>query len=219
MRPTAPDRLVIATGNAHKLDEYRALLPGLPLVGLAGFPPAPEPVEDAPDFVGNALIKARAGAARTGWPTLADDSGIGVAALGWAPGVRSARYAPGTDRDRLEALLAATADADDRRARFTCAIAVAGLPAGALAGPLPTGVERRGDCLVAVGLVEGRLTRGPRGEGGFGYDAIFALPDGRTAAEVPPGEKHAVSHRGRASRVIAPVLRRIFLVDEAGTHV
>lgn len=218
MRQPPPDRLVIATGNAHKLDEYRELLPGLPLVGLGGFPPAPEPVEDAPDYIGNALIKARAGAARTGLPTLADDSGIGVAALDWAPGVRSARYAPGSDRDRLFALLAATADAEDRRARFTCAIAVAALPPHALDRPLPAGVQRRGDCLVAVGTVDGVLTRSPRGESGFGYDPIFELPDGRTAAELGSEEKHAISHRGRASRIIGPALRGIFLVDEGQTH-
>lgn len=202
--------LVIATGNSHKLEEYRDLLPGLPLRGLGDFPPAPPVIEDAPDYVGNALLKALAGHAHTGLPTLADDSGIGVAALDWAPGVRSARYAPGTDRDRLEALLAATAEADDRRARFTCAIAVAGLPPDALDGPLPAGVERRGDCLVAVGTVDGVLTRTPRGESGFGYDPIFELPDGRTAAEVPAEAKHAVSHRGRATRLIGPALRAIF---------
>lgn len=210
-------KLVIATGNAHKLDEYRALLPGLPLASLADFPPAPEVVEDAPDFVGNALLKARAAAAHTGRPTLADDSGIGVAALDWAPGVRSARYAPGSDRDRLEALLKATREATDRRARFTCAIAVAGLPAAALAD-LPPGIARHGDCAVAVGTVDGRLTRAPRGDGGFGYDPIFELPDGRTAAEIGAAEKHAVSHRGRAARIIGPWLRRIFLVDDAGAR-
>ncbi len=208
-RPQTPT-LVIATGNAHKLDEYRELLPGLPLVGLDGFPPGPPVVEDAPDYIGNALIKARAGHARSGRPTLADDSGIGVAALDWAPGVRSARYAPGSDRDRLEALLAATADAEDRRARFTCAIAIAGLPESALDGPLPDGVQRHGDCLVGLGTVDGTLTRAPRGESGFGYDPIFRLPDGRTAAEVGSAEKHAISHRGRATRIVAPVLRRIF---------
>lgn len=209
-----PRRLVICTGNAHKLGEYRGLLPGVSLTSLAEFPSMGEIVEDAPDFVGNAIIKARAGYAHTGLPTLADDSGIGVAALGWAPGVRSARYAPGSDRDRLEALLAATAEATDRRARFDCVIAVAGLPprvADATASPL----EWRDGCLIARGRVEGRLTRAPRGAGGFGYDPIFALPDGRTAAELSAAEKHAISHRGRASRALAPFLTRI-LVDSDG---
>ncbi len=200
-------RLVVATGNAHKLGEFRQLLPGLPLASLADFPPMPEVVEDAPDFAGNAVLKARAAHAHTGAPCLADDSGIEVAALGWAPGVRSARYVPGSDRDRLEALLAATADATDRRARFTAVIAVAGLPADA---PLPPGAWRQDGCVCTRGVVEGALTHAPRGADGFGYDPIFALPDGRTTAELSTDEKHAVSHRGRAARAIEPLLRQIF---------
>ena len=114
------------------------------------------------------------------------------------------------DTHALEALLAAMRDHADRRARFTCAIAVAGLPSAALDGSLPAGIERHGECLVTCGTVDGTLTRSPRGESGFGYDPIFELPDGRTAAEVASAEKHAISHRGRATRIIAPVLRRIF---------
>lgn len=200
-------RLVVATGNAHKLGEFRELLPGLPLASLADFPPMPEVIEDAPDFAGNAVLKARAAHAHTGLPCLADDSGIEVAALGWAPGVRSARYVEGSDRDRLEALLAATADATDRRARFTAVIAVAGLPKGAA---LPPGAWWRDGCVCTRGVVEGALTRAPRGADGFGYDPIFALPDGRTTAELAADEKHAVSHRGRAARAIEPLLRQLF---------
>lgn len=208
----SPARLVVATGNRHKLEELRSLLPGLPLVGLDAFPGAPEPVEDAPDFAGNAIIKARAAHAHTGLPALADDSGIEVAALGWGPGVRSARYVPGTDADRRRALLRAVGDATDRRARFVCVIAVAGLPDDA---PLPPGLERRNGCVLARGVVEGEIAREERGAGGFGYDPIFELPpdaDGRrrTTAELSAAEKHAVSHRGHAARALLPLLRRSF---------
>ena len=185
--------LLVATGNAHKLDELRQLLPGIPLVGLADFPPAPEVVEDAPDFAGNALLKAQAAHARTGHLTLADDSGIEVAHLDWAPGIHSARYVPGSDDDRLHALLAACEDATDRRARFRCVVALVGL------GDAP---------FFGEGVVEGVLTRAPRGTHGFGYDPIFELPDGRAMAELGD-EKHAISHRGRAAREIIELLKEL----------
>lgn len=194
-------RWVVASGNAHKIDELRALLPEVALLGLGAFPPMAEPVEDAPDFVGNALIKARAVWAHTGAPSLADDSGISVAALGGAPGVHSARWVPGTDRDRLEALLARMAGVADRHAWFTCAVAVAGLPASLRAAPIPTeaaGLRWHGDCLVALGRVDGVLAEAAAGAGGFGYDPIFRLPDGRTLGEVSAAEKHRISHRARA---------------------
>ncbi len=200
-------RLLVATGNAHKLSEFGELLPGIPLVGLDAFPPAPEPVEDAPDFAGNAILKARAAFERTGAPTLADDSGIEVAALGWGPGIHSARYVPGTDADRRAALLRNVGDAEDRRARFVCVIAVAGLPEGL---PLPGGLERRDGCVLARGVVEGEIGFEERGANGFGYDPLFVLPSGRTTAELSSEEKHAVSHRGRAARAILPVLRAHF---------
>ena len=188
--------LVIATSNAHKLDEYRTLLPGIPLRALSDWPDAPDPVEDAPDFVGNAIIKAKSAHAHTGLPCLADDSGIGVAYLDWAPGVRSARYAPGSDLDRRLALLQATSGVVDRRARFTCAIAIAGLPSDL---EFPANITRRSGCIIAQGVVEGALTQAPRGQHGFGYDPIFELPDGRTAAELTPAEKHQISHRANAT--------------------
>jgi XTP/dITP diphosphohydrolase len=202
-------RLVVATGNRHKLAELHELLPGIPLVGLDAFPPAPEPVEDAPDFEGNAIIKAHAARERTGLPSLADDSGIEVAALSWGPGVHSARYVPGSDRDRRLALLRAVGDATDRRARFTCLIAVAGLPDDLV---LPPGLWRREGCVLARGVVEGEIGFEERGEHGFGYDPIFELPDrGRlTTAELPPDEKNAISHRGRAARAVFPLLRTVF---------
>ncbi len=207
-------KLLVATGNAHKLEEFAELLPGIELCSLRDFPPAPEVVEDAPDFAGNAILKARAGWERTGVVTLADDSGIEVACLDWAPGIHSARYVEGTDADRLSALLRNTEDATDRRARFRCLIAVAGLPEDL---PLPEGLVRRDGCVLAEGRVDGVLTRAPRGESGFGYDPIFELPDGRTSAELSSEEKHAISHRGRAARAVFPALRTFFL-DGGGSR-
>lgn len=200
--PTPP--LVIATGNPHKVDEYRALLPGVPLDLARGLP---DVAEDAPDFIGNAILKAASAHAHLGRPVLADDSGLEVDALGGAPSVRSARYAPGTDRDRYQKLLAALGDRPDRAARFVCAIAIAGLPAEL---PLPPHLERRAGCIIARGTVDGTITRAPRGAHGFGYDPVFELPDGRTAAEQTATQKHAVSHRGVAARQVAPLLARFF---------
>lgn len=207
MSAGGPAALVIATGNAHKLGELRQLLPGQALLGLDAFAPMGEVVEDAPDFVGNAILKARAGQAHTGHVCLADDSGISVAALNGEPGVRSARWVAGSDRDRLDALLARMAGQGDRRAWFTCAIAVAGLPAGFReAYVCPPELRWVGGCLIAEGRVDGALTEAPSGEGGFGYDPIFRLPDGRTAGELSEAEKHQISHRGRAVAAIRPAL-------------
>lgn len=206
--------LVIATGNAHKVEEYARLFPGIPLRSLAEFDPMPEVVEDAPDFVGNAILKARAGYQHTGQPTLSDDSGLSVTALGGRPGVRSARYVPGSDQDRYEALLKEMDGMHDRSAWFSCAIAVAGLSRPAELSP---GVRWIDDCLVVEGRVDGVITRQPRGANGFGYDPIFELPNGRTTAELMPSEKHAISHRGQAARTIADTLT-IFFIDGSASH-
>ena len=214
----APRQLVVATGNAHKVEELRRLLPGVPFMGLDAFAPYPPPEEDAPDFVGNAIIKARAGYSHTGAPCLADDSGLSVDALGGAPGVRSARYVEGSDADRRRALLAALDHAGlsaPRTARFDCVLAVAGLAEDL---PLPPGLIRVGGCVVAVGVCPGVILRADQGEGGFGYDAIFAPSEAavvssgardaalRSFAQVPPAVKNAVSHRGKAAALIAPFL-------------
>lgn len=199
--------LVIATGNPHKVEELGVLFPGVPLRPLSDFPGAPEPIEDAPDFAGNAIIKAKSALAHTGLPSLADDSGICVDCLGGAPGVYSARYVEGTDADRRHALHEAVGDAEDRGAQFMCVIAVAGLPDGL---PAFEGVERRDGCYVVTGIVHGRIVDGPeRGANGFGYDPIFELPErGLTTAELSAEEKHDISHRGLAARQIAPLLQR-----------
>ena len=180
-------RLVLATRNAHKLHELATLLDGHEIVEL---PDAVElPPEDGATFAENALAKARAAAAATGMPAIADDSGICVAALGGAPGVRSARWAgeDATDADNLRKLL-------DRapggaRLEYVCAIA--------FADP-GEGTEH-----VVEGRCQGTMTSEPRGAGGFGYDPAFVPDDdhsGRTMAELDRHEKDAISHRGRAAR-------------------
>jgi len=202
--------LVIATGNAHKIGELRSLLPGLPLVGLDAFPPVAAPDEDAPDYVGNAIIKARAAFEHTGAPSLADDSGLEVDGLDGAPGIHSARYAPGNDADRRRALLAALqarGPAASREARFVCVIAVAGLPPVVLGRARHAGLDVVSGCVVSRGLCAGRIIDHERGGGGFGYDPLFEVPAlGRTFAELTADEKHARSHRGRAAAQLHGVL-------------
>lgn len=176
-------KLYVATHNAHKIREISQILPDFE---VEGDDPA-DAEETAPDFAGNALIKVRAIAPRhPGAWCLADDSGLEVAALGGAPGVRSARYAgEPTNTPANNALLLKNLEgAADRRANFTCAVALVG----------PDGREH-----VAVGRVFGRIALTPSGAEGFGYDPLF-VPDGfdRSFAELSAAEKNAISHRGRA---------------------
>jgi XTP/dITP diphosphohydrolase len=223
---TAERRLVVATGNAHKVSELRALLPRVPLVGLDAFAPWTPPHEDAPDFVGNACIKALAGFAHTGLPCLADDSGLSVDALGGAPGVHSARYVEGSDADRRVALLralTAVTRPEARTGRFTCVLAVAGLP---LHTALPAGLEVFQGCVVATGTCEGLILFEDHGAHGFGYDALFAplevpaRPDGRpsTFGELDAATKNALSHRGRAVARLAPFLNAWCGLDPRGRN-
>jgi len=190
--------LLVGTQNPGKQREYRELLAGAPVVwvgpeevGLAAL----EVEENGATFEENARHKALAYARASGLPALADDSGLEVDALDGEPGVYSARYAgPGaTDEDRYRKLLEVMASVpDDRRtARFVCVVALA-LPGG--------------EVYVARGTVEGRIGHGPRGSGGFGYDPVFVLPDGRHMAELPAEEKNAISHRGRALHALKPTL-------------
>jgi XTP/dITP diphosphohydrolase len=191
-------RLVLATHNAHKVEELRRILgdAGLPveLVGMDAFPDVPDTPETGVTFAENALLKAHAVAAATGLPAVADDSGLCVDVLGGAPGVFSARWSGrhGDDAANLDLLLAQVSDIpDDRRgAHFACVAALA----------LPAGVER-----VVEGRMTGVLVRERRGTNGFGYDPVF-VPDGeeRTTAEMEPEEKDAISHRGRAFRGLVP---------------
>ncbi len=176
-------KLIVATHNQHKIREISQILPDFDIVA-----DDPEGVEEnAPDFVGNALIKVRAIAAKhAGCWCLADDSGLEVAALGGAPGVRSARYAgePSNTSANNALLLKNLTGVTDRRANFTCAIALVD----------PSGAEH-----TAVGKCFGRIAETPSGSAGFGYDPLF-VPDGHDVsfADLSADEKNAISHRGRA---------------------
>jgi XTP/dITP diphosphohydrolase len=188
-------RLLIATTNPGKLAEIREILGALPiqLETLAGLPDIPEPAETGATFAENARLKALHYAAATGLRTVAEDSGLSIDALDGEPGVRSARYEGDTYPEKFANLFAALdrrssveGRAVDSAARFVCALALAA-----------------GGRIVfeAEGIVEGRITREPRGENGFGYDPIFLYPPyGRTLAEASIAEKLAVSHRGQAFR-------------------
>jgi XTP/dITP diphosphohydrolase len=193
---------VLASANPAKARELREVLAavGVTLDVVARPEGLPVPAEDAPDFEGNARLKADAVVAATGEAALADDSGLEVAALGGAPGVHSARYAgPGaSDADNVARLLAeldavGAVDPARRMARFRCVLVLR----------RPDGSE-----VVAEGTVEGRIASAPRGAGGFGYDPVFVPEegDGRTFAEMAPEEKHRISHRGRALRSLADAL-------------
>ena len=184
--------LVIATRNAGKTNEIRALLEDFPLEirNLDDFGPIPEVVEDGDTFEENAYKKASFTARVLGFPALADDSGLVVPALDGAPGVHSARWAgaAATDADRCRKLLQAMAAIDDRRASFECVISIA-VPGG--------------PALTYESRCEGEITRAPSGDNGFGYDPVFFYPPlGRTFAELSRDEKGKVSHRGRALQEI-----------------
>lgn len=186
-------KLFVATHNAHKLREIAQILPGFEIL-----PDDPADVEEnAPDFAGNALLKVRAIAPRhRGAWCMADDSGLEVAALGGAPGVRSARYAgePCDTAANNALLLVNLAGVADRRANFTCAVALVD----------PDGVEH-----VAVGRCFGRISEAPSGVAGFGYDPLF-VPDGhdRSFAELPADGKNAISHRGRALEEVRRIIEK-----------
>ena len=195
-------RLLVATTNAGKQREFRRLLAHLPAevvipddLGLAL-----EVDEPYDTYAENATAKADAYARASNLLTIADDSGIEAAALDWGPGVQSARWGSGNNAERL---LEAVGDADDRRARMVCALAVA----------LPAMPDPRIE--VFRGTVEGSVARKRRGSGGFGYDPIFLLPRGVTTAELPERDKDRVSHRGRAVAAATP--RLLELLAEAPT--
>jgi XTP/dITP diphosphohydrolase len=198
--------LLLATANAKKLAELQRIIDGelgasrIRLIGLGDLDGYPDVPETGLTFGENALLKARTGVERTGLPTVADDSGLAVDALNGMPGVFSARWAGrhGDDRANLELVLAQISDVPEehRGAAFVCAAALV----------LPNGREH-----LVEGRQTGRLLRGGRGTGGFGYDPVF-LGDGqdRTNAELPPDEKDAISHRGRAMRELVKVIVREF---------
>ena len=193
--------LVLATGNPGKVRELRDLLVGIPfeIRTLADFPPFEMPEETGDTYAANALIKARATAAHTGVLALGDDSGIEVAALDGAPGVRSARFGgPGLDdRGRVKHLLRLVEAVPDhaRTVRFVCVIALVGAD---------------GRESLVEGTCEGRITREPRGAGGFGYDPVFFYPPlAGTFGELSDEQKATVSHRGRAAAAARAALQAL----------
>jgi XTP/dITP diphosphohydrolase len=196
-------RLLVASRNRKKLTELRRVLDGaalsrLTLVSLDEVPPFDESPESGATFEDNALIKARDGFAATGLPTVADDSGLTVAALNGMPGILSARWSGshGNDSANTALLLAQLRDVPDERrgAAFVSACAL---------------VSRSGEVVVR-GEWPGVIAREARGAGGFGYDPVF-VPNGYncTAAELSPVEKDAVSHRGRALAQLVPALKAL----------
>jgi len=195
-------RVFLASRNAKKIEEMRRILdlylPGITVLGLDDVAAYDEPVEDEPTFDGNALLKARAGLAATGLPSLADDSGLCVDALNGMPGVLSARWAGRAKDDHANNLLLLeqlTDVPDDRRAaQFRCSVALCH----------PSGAER-----LAQGAMPGRVIRELRGSGGFGYDVLFVPGDQEgslTSAEMTPEAKDLISHRGHSLRAIAPAV-------------
>jgi XTP/dITP diphosphohydrolase len=186
--------MILATRNQHKVREMSELLPGVDLKPLA--PEVELPPETGDSFEANALIKARAAHAATGEVTIADDSGIEAADLGGAPGIYSARYAgegAGDEANLAKLLREVDAAEGKRRAAYVCAIAL---------------IDADGHEYVFEARCEGTLLRERRGSGGFGYDPAFVpdetgAADQRTMAELPAAEKNAISHRGKAARMLA----------------
>ena len=191
-------QIVFASGNRGKFKEMREQLApsGVELL-FGGDLDGPHDIEETGEsYAENALIKARAWAEATGLPALADDSGLEVAALGGLPGVRSARIVPGGDAERTRWLLGELAESGDRRARFSCAIAVV--------------LAADKEPLIVTRYCQGTITREPRGTSGFGYDPIF-IPDGfdKTFAELGDEIKNKISHRALAARSIAEILKTV----------
>jgi XTP/dITP diphosphohydrolase len=197
-------QLLVASSNPGKVREIRALLPNdIAVISLAEVG-LPSPEETGATLRENADLKAISAARASGMLTLADDSGLEVAALGGEPGVRSARFAgePPDDARNRKALLAALSGIprEDRDARFVCAVTIA----------TPNGIVG-----TSQGVVIGTILDHERGSRGFGYDALFLLPDGRTIAELLDEEKNAMSHRSAAIRNILPQLQEALTATNA----
>ena len=195
------EKLVRATNNPNTAIEIKELLKdlGITVLTLRDYPGIKMPAEDRPDCAGNAIKKAEAVAAATGLPAMADDSGLEVEALGNRPGVYSARYAgeDSSDQENNDLLLKELAGLppEKRSACFRCAIAVA-VPGEQTA--------------VVEGTCSGRIAEKPQGEGGFGYDPVFTYePEGLTFAQMPPGVKNKVSHRGKALAKARELLKKL----------
>ncbi|MGD2145298.1 MAG: RdgB/HAM1 family non-canonical purine NTP pyrophosphatase [Anaerolineae bacterium] len=192
-------RLLVATHNRGKVREFEQLL--APLTAPICFPDDLDihldVREDGTTYAENARKKATSYAMASGLPTLADDSGLEVDALGGAPGIHSARYISGRDADRVASLLhhLRRVPREERACRFRCVVVV---------------VTPDGDVHQAEGVCEGSIAFEPAGASGFGYDPVFYLPGyACTMAQLPPGEKNRISHRARAVQAALPTLRRL----------
>ncbi|MCZ6528570.1 MAG: XTP/dITP diphosphatase [Candidatus Dadabacteria bacterium] len=190
--------VVLATGNKGKVKEFSNLLEGVfeKIISLSDLGSPPEVIEDGLTFRDNALKKAREIARYSGKLTLADDSGLEVDALNGRPGIYSARYSGegATNKTNIVKLLAELGDNPNRKARFVCVLAL---------------VDPNGEELVVEGFCEGVILDEPRGEGGFGYDPVFYLPDKRkTMAELEPELKNTISHRANALKKLKTELER-----------
>jgi XTP/dITP diphosphohydrolase len=209
-------KLLIATANAHKLEEMSGLLRAVPLelVSLRDVDGIEMPEETGTTMLQNARLKALACARQSGLPSLADDSGIETDWLRGAPGVHSARWRAGSDADRTNSLLEELQNApeDERGARYRCALCLAWAPR--------TGLSYDGELMreETEATCEGRIAREWRGENGFGYDPIFELTPqsgapaewiGKSMAQAPPEIKALISHRARAVAAIVPVLQML----------
>jgi XTP/dITP diphosphohydrolase len=189
-------QLVIATSNQHKADEISKRLPGQFEIVLQSELGVESPEETGTSFVENALIKAKNATRLTGMPALADDSGLCVDALGGRPGIHSARFAGthATDRSNILKLLAEMDGIKNRKAAFHCVLVYV----ASENDPVP---------LITQGRWSGEISINEQGDQGFGYDPIFFLPEqSKTAAQLSPGEKNAISHRGLALRSLAKKL-------------
>ncbi|HEY0008389.1 MAG TPA: RdgB/HAM1 family non-canonical purine NTP pyrophosphatase [Tepidisphaeraceae bacterium] len=198
-----PETILIATGNRSKAAEFAQMLPASGFTDLSAWPGIGEMEETGHTFRVNACLKAIYYAKQTSQWAIADDSGLEVDALNGSPGVYSARWAQRHDagkgdRANNDLLIRQLADVPDaqRSGRFVCVLA--------LADPLGRVI------LTARDTLEGKITFAPRGENGFGYDPFFAVPDGRTSAELTSAEKHAISHRGRALRQLRQMMDRLW---------
>jgi XTP/dITP diphosphohydrolase len=198
------NRLLVATNNPGKLEEYQHLLRDLPLkiTSLCQEEIEYEPEETEVTFEENAVLKAKAFAERSGLLTLADDSGLEIDRLGGAPGVHSARYGGtrrGEDVRRYELVLHQLEGVPrpERTGRFRCVVAIA-TPEGQVA--------------TVEGAIEGVIAFDPQGEHGFGYDPIFFIPEfGCTMAQLAPETKNRISHRARAAQAAVPIIRRLVM--------
>jgi XTP/dITP diphosphohydrolase len=198
---TNDEQLLVATGNAGKVRELEEFLADLPLIlrGLKEFPNVREVEETGVTFTENAILKAKGYAVQTGLRTLADDSGLEVAALGGAPGVFSARYAGenSSDEEKIAKLLDELGENVERRARFVCVMAIA---------------DQTGDIkFISEGICDGRIALNLIGTKGFGYDPVF-IPDGfdETFGELSGVVKQKISHRARAMKKIIQYLRGFY---------